>query len=297
MKLRWGVSVAVLVAAAAAVTFLMPSRGVRAQAPAQVPCRDARGCPDLIVDERLLNQWFVDFIYFEAEDCAVVEGCVTATGPRLVLRFTSSTPNVGAGDLIIGDPTAPENAGFFELAECHRHLHFSEYADYRLWTPAGYQQWQALRAANPGALPSDLLAANPAVAAQMVAGRKQGFCVIDVAPYNTPGKGNLRPGTPKYVSCRSNQGLSNGYTDQYVMGLDCQWIDVTDVAPGKYILEDEVNAERLFAESDYSNNASAVEVTVPGRTGRGPTARLAPRRFTPGAGCAGCERGATASAR
>jgi hypothetical protein len=234
----------------------------------QIPCRDPRGCPDLVVDAAKLGQWHVDAIDFSPTDCAVVEGCVPAAGKRLVLRFTSNTPNIGLGDLIIGDPTAPENQGFFRLSECHRHLHFQEYADYRLWTPAGYQQWQALRAQRPGALARDLLGAHPEIAAQRVAGRKQGFCVIDLLPANIPGPYGLRPGVPKYTSCSSNQGLSTGYADEYTFGLDCQWIDVTNVAPGRYILEDEVNAEHLFAESSYRNNASAIEISVPDRTGR-----------------------------
>lgn len=286
MRIRWVVSSLILLGIAFAAAQLAPRPSVQAQS-LQISCRDPRGCPDLTIDAAKLNQWHVDFIDFGASDCAVVEGCVNSTGPRLLLRFTYNTPNIGAGDLIIGDPTAPENAVFFEFSSCHGHPHFTEYADYRLWTPAGYQQWQALRAAaDPDALANDLLAANPAIAAQMLEGRKQGFCVIDLLPHNTPGAGNLRPGQPKYFSCRRNQGISNGYADEYGFGLDCQWLDVTSVAPGKYILEAEANAERQFAESNYANNSGAVEVTLPDRVGRGPRAQLVPKKFVPsGAGC------------
>ncbi|MCA9697946.1 MAG: hypothetical protein KC431_10515, partial [Myxococcales bacterium] len=38
-----------------------------------------------------------------------------------------------------------------------------------------------------------------------------------------------------------NQGLSLGWSDTYGAALDCQWIDVTDVAPGDYTLRMEVN--------------------------------------------------------
>jgi len=261
---------------------------VHAQGTPQLPCRDKRGCPDLVVNQAKLNQWHVELLDFGPNDCAIVEGCVDATGVRKVLRFTSNTPNIGAGDLIVGDPTAPENAPFFRFAECHRHLHMEEYADYRLWTPQGYDQWQALRAANPGALPADLLAANPHIARQMVAGRKQGFCVIDLLPANTPGAGQLRPGQPKYLSCSRNQGISNGYADEYIFLLDCQWIDVTNLAPGTYVLEDEVNAERMFEESDYSNNAAAIQVNIPDHRGRDARiGSLIPKKFVP-YGCATC---------
>lgn len=44
--------------------------------------------------------------------------------------------------------------------------------------------------------------------------------------------------------------------------LDGQWIDVTGLAPGYYVLEAEVNAERFFEESSYENNAAANVVEV-----------------------------------
>lgn len=145
-----------------------------------------------------------------------------------------------------------------------------EYADYRLWTPSGYQAWQALRARNPDALPRDLLQKNAKIASQMVEGAKLGFCVIDIIPAtSSPDYVGPAPGPAKYSSCRSNQGISVGWADSYFFTqLDGQWIDVTDVAPGDYILEAEVNPERLFTETSYRDNASAVPVVVPTHPGK-----------------------------
>ena len=42
--------------------------------------------------------------------------------------------------------------------------------------------------------------------------------------------------------------------DLYSRHLDCQWIDVTDVPPGIYILRLLVNPDNLVLESDYKNN-------------------------------------------
>lgn len=217
--------------------------------PPTVPCRDPRGCPDLVVDATTMTP-FVEVRSFSAYSCAVQEGA-TQAGTRRLLRFTFTTPNLGPGDLVVGSPVVHDQ--WYEFGECHLHWHFREYADYRLWTPGGYQQWIALRTANPDLTPAEVLAAHPDVAAQLVQGHKQGFCVIDLRSYGGLG--------PKYLLCDA-QGISVGWADQYHWSLDGQWLDVTDVAPGPYVLESEVNAERLFDEADYMNNRAAVEVTI-----------------------------------
>ena len=219
---------------------------------ATVPCSDPRGCPDLVVDPKTMNP-FPETTTFTDTDCAVVEGQVTA-GTRKLLRFTSTTPNFGKGDLIVGAPS--DHPEWFVWAPCHGHYHFREYADYRLWTPSGYKAWQKLRRANLDALASDLLAANPSIAAQMVEGHKQGFCVIDLVEYPR------RSDSGKYYDCGSNQGISVGWADEYGSYLEGQWIDVTDLPLGPYVLEDEVNAERLFDESSFRNNSAAVKVKL-----------------------------------
>jgi lysyl oxidase len=227
-----------------------------------VPCADPRGCPDLIVDASKLAQTFIDKATFASTDCAVIEGEVEA-GTRKLLRFNFSTPNLGPGDLFIGSPWPhiAANDGWFIYPTCHGHPHFAQYADYRLWTVDGYTAWKALRDANPGALASDLLAANPNLAAQMIVGRKFGFCVIDVIQYSTTA-------LAKYTSCFDNQGISVGWADLYGYRLDGQWIDITDVPGGTYVLEGEVNAEHFFTEADYSNNSATTVVKLPGKKGR-----------------------------
>ena len=54
--------------------------------------------------------------------------------------------------------------------------------------------------------------------------------------------------------------------DLYGSYLDCQWIDVTDVPAGKYILRQTVNPDRLGVESDYRNNVAecTIEWGIPG---------------------------------
>ena len=217
-----------------------------------LPCQDPRGCPDLYVDSSRLALGDTITVTVSASNCAVEEGS-TQPGERRLMRFTFTTPNLGQGDLIVGNPD--DQPDLFEFAECHRHDHFVEYADYRLWELEGYVTWQRVRAMHPNASAESIFAANPHLMEGFIAGHKQGFCVIDIVRY-VP----TEPST--YRSCSTNQGMSRGWADEYHHTLPGQWIDVTDVSHGWYVLEAEVNPERVFAEADYSNNAGAILVLV-----------------------------------
>lgn len=237
-----------------AVAALAAAPAAAAQSgPDPIPCLDPRGCPDMIVDAGALSGNQTTQEEFSEYDCDVQEGLVQA-GERRLLRFDFFTPNIGKGDLIIGSPLLwPDH---YEFSLCHAHQHLQRYADYRLWTSANYDRWQQLRAAQPGALPQDLLAAHPDLAP--IQGRKQGYCLLDVEAY-----GGVRGASPvpKYLTC-DTQGQSVGWGDVYSLRLPGQYIDITGVAPGDYVLEGEINIERLYTESDYTNNRAAVPVTI-----------------------------------
>jgi hypothetical protein len=229
-----------------------------------VPCSDPRGCPDLVVWGNSLDDTEVTVQNFTANSCAVREGYATP-GSNVLLRFTFTTPNRGPGDLIIG--AVADHPEWFTFAQCHNHFHFNEYADYRLWTPAAYQTWSALRAANPDTLASVLLAAHPELQSQVILARKFGFCVIDSRP--DPG-GPTRPG-PNYFSCQFDQGITVGWADEYDREVEGQWFNVTNVPSGTYVIEAEVNAERFFAETSYANNSAAREIVFTAPTPSTPT--------------------------
>ena len=59
------------------------------------------------------------------------------------------------------------------------------------------------------------------------------------------------------------QGIQRGWEDIYAPTLPCQYLDITDVPPGHYMLEVEVNPDGALTELDYSNNRAAVPVVLP----------------------------------
>jgi hypothetical protein len=184
--------------------------------------------PDLSVDvEDQRASWIVDQQFFAPDHCAVFEGCVAAPGNRTLLKFNTTTPNHGPGDLFLGDP---RNNPEMIYSECHQHYHFEDYADYRLFDMQG-----------------NLVAR----------GHKQAFCLVDLwRPPDSTG-----PRLPNFPDC-GFQGISAGWADVYDRDLDCQWIDVTGVPNGRYILEVHVNPARVLRETNYANNVARTEVCL-----------------------------------
>jgi hypothetical protein len=215
----------------------------------QVPCLLPGLCPDLIVNQNLMRPSLATQT-FSSSSAAVCEGS-TVAGTRTLVRFTFSTPNIGIADLFVGDPS--DHPEWFVFSTCHNHYHFRQYAAYRVWTPAAYASWDALRQANPGVNGFDILAAHPELQSGLTVTQKQGFCVIDIRLYSV--------GIPKYQSC-GFQGISTGWADEYSTGLTGQFVDVTGLPHGNYVLEAEVNAHQLYEESNYDNDRSAVNITI-----------------------------------
>lgn len=194
---------------------------------------NANGLPDLTIDSaRLKSSAVIKTQSFKPGDCAIVEGCVASSGKRKLLRFDVSTPNIGTADMVLGDPalSPKDSAGnlIFIYSPCHRHYHFDGYANYQL-------------------LKIDKTTV-------VVEGRKQAFCLLDYE------KVDLNAGPAKF-SC-GYQGISVGWQDTYGSYLDCQWLDITNVAAGNYFLRVEINPKRRLKEGDYSNNTATVSVSI-----------------------------------
>lgn len=150
--------------------------------------------PDLaVLPDQLSTNW-IEYRYIPEDSCSIVEQCVGGPGWRRLLLFNASIRNSGAQPLYAGnteDGSPALEHNLFEFSACHEHYHFRHYGDFSY-----------------GSAPGD----------------KRAFCVESTDRYFN------NEGTPivHEFSC-DNQGVAPGWGDTYIAGVECNWIDVTDV--------------------------------------------------------------------
>jgi lysyl oxidase/Big-like domain-containing protein len=192
---------------------------------------------------------------------------------HLLVRFDGWIHNIGAGPLEIRgsqpvngdmkvtaqriyrtdssfrDDTSRHPPLHFENTDGHRHWHLAGAARYTLWDEAG--------------------------GARLAPAAKVGFCLLDsehvdgFGPsskvYSRSATGYCAEGQPNISSVY--QGISRGWRDYYPGDFPFQWVDVSDVVPGRYRLGGEVDPDNFVLESNEANNGPALGppiVTVPG---------------------------------
>jgi hypothetical protein len=194
------------------------------------------GYPDLWIDaNRLASSMDVVTESFSSSSCEIEEGSVGGTGARKLLRFDVAIANGGDAPLVVGDPSDPNNPyhSWFFFAPCHQHYHIIGFTDYQLLDLHGNV---------------------------VAAGHKQAFCLEDVV---------------RYVKLKSNgylcddQGVSSGWADLYSKFLSGQWIDITGVPDGDYIIYVKINASNTFNEgANFYTDEANVPVHLPLPTGK-----------------------------
>ena len=185
--------------------------------------------PDLVINKRLLKTSVeLERRGFDRRSCDYREGCLYAVGRRKLLKVDVGLANVGPHDLVIGSPRGRSD-NLFVYSDCHDHYHMKTMVKYRLLN-LNYSK--------------------------VTRARKQAFCLRDNFAYTG------WAGPSKGYHC-DFQGITAGWQDVYDKSLDCQYVDVTGVPPGSYLLEVTVNPVHAVGEQNYNNNKVIVFVRIP----------------------------------
>ncbi len=184
--------------------------------------------PDLTIEQGVLVSSMYVASLDNSDACLIQEGCVSGYGQREVIRFTTHIKNIGNADYYIGEP---QENNQWEWDPCHNHWHYEGYAEYVLFDMDD--------------------------GTELPIGFKNGFCVMDLECDDG--------GTYQY-GC-DNQGISKQCGDIYSSGLECQWIDITDVEEGDYMLVVKVNWDQTpdvlgRVETDFENNWAQVCINI-----------------------------------
>ncbi|NXK83610.1 LYOX oxidase, partial [Amazona guildingii] len=194
------------------------------------------GLPDLVPDPYYIQaSTYVQRMSMYNLRCAAEENCLASSAyradvrdydNRVLLRFPQRVKNQGTSDFL---PSRPRYS--WEWHSCHQHYHsMDEFSHYDLLDASSHRK--------------------------VAEGHKASFCLEDTScDY-----GYYR----RYACTAHTQGLSPGCYDTYNADIDCQWIDITDVKPGNYILKVSVNPSYLVPESDYSNNIVRCDIRYTG---------------------------------
>jgi hypothetical protein len=198
------------------------------------------------------------------------------TGAQVCMRFQQSFANVGEGPaelrfFVPKDPadtshdvfartyfsdgtSALTPAGTWEFHEAHQHFHYDNFVQSNLWTADSHGH-------RTGTAP-------------IRAGRKVSFCLedesIDNSKWGKPGVGPRVYIAPDCLVFASEddiynylvQGLTPGWVDTYQWYLPGQYIEVSGVPNGDYVLETTADPDNKLVESDETNNCGTVLVRL-----------------------------------
>jgi hypothetical protein len=203
----------------------------------------------------------------------VVVRAGTREQPEYRLGFRSAVRNVGDGPLVIdghrpdagtstmvADQVVEHEGGPRAQVRGVGRLQYVVSPDHRHWHLLRFERYELRRPGSSVALVED---------------RKTGFCLGDRYTVVGPSLPH-RASHPSYASrCGLEQtqllgireGISVGYGDDYAANLEGQYLPLTGLADGRYVLVHRVNGDRRIHELDYRNDAASVLIKLSWRAG------------------------------
>jgi hypothetical protein len=258
MKRTWmiGAALVLIAAVTAGGSMASPTGGDGSGGPirtSQTPDEAGRMVPDMV---------------------AILPGTVqtarrnSSRGMRTLLTFSSSAVNAGAGPLIIrakrpnrstSTMTARQvlarSDGSRERGGTAGRLRFIVGGGHSHWHLQGFMRYE-LRTVFGASLRRD---------------RKTGFCLGDRYDGTGPDRAPGEPASPVYTSncglsrpdlTSLTQGISVGYGDDYPALLEGQYVDITGLPTGRYVLALRVDPDGLLLDMHTDNNVSSMLVKI-----------------------------------
>jgi hypothetical protein len=195
----------------------------------------------------------------------------TIAHPRFFLGFESAAANLGVGPLIVlGNRSADQSTmalrqrikrsdGSARTVPLRGTLRYVRSSDHEHWHVDAFMRYE-LRSESGNRVARD---------------RKTGFCLGDRYRANLalPGRSptavyfdRCGRGAPDLLRIR--EGISIGWGDNYAAHLEGQELELTSLAPGRYVLVHRVNPTRDLRESDYTDNVASMAIDVSWPRGR-----------------------------
>lgn len=217
-----------------------------------------------------------------------VEKDATTGKTRFLLGFASAADNVGAGPLVIrgtrasvdeaemradqivagedGSQSTVPGVGTlrYVVDSTHQHWHLQPFMRYEL------RRDRDFRLARPDT--------------------KSGFCLGDRYVTDPGARLSGEPATPVYATncglgetglLAIEEGISVGWGDNYEAWRDGQYLDLTGLPAGRYVLVHRVNSPRVLRESSYANNASSALISLTWPAGRSAKPRVRVLAYCP----------------
>jgi hypothetical protein len=212
------------------------------------------------------------------------ELAIVQEGDAYRLAFASAVDNVGRGPLLVEGERADRSLAVMEVRQLVRstdgstrersvegEIRYVRSETHAHWHLLGFERYELRDARSRELVQPDA---------------KTGFCLgdryetsRDTQLENEPDEaiwteecGRRRPGL-----LTISEGISPGYGDDYEPALEGQFLDVTTIPPGRYLLVHRANPDTTLEESDYDNNAASVLLQLRRTTGVIPTVRVLAR--------------------